>query len=180
MNECDFADYFFSNSHNVPTKCNNAIVEANQVVGEYINPYDIKLDVFYPSIVGQELRLKQYATQKSAGADVCMTYGRHFYLNLSEVQKSLHANRTNLPYIWSMCSGVLNYNDTYGNINILPLLKTIIQYDIPVLGFRGDQDSVVYNVLQLRLALRNFMIYMYSKCGSIEEAARVFCGASLD
>ncbi|XP_068652071.1 serine carboxypeptidase-like 42 [Aristolochia californica] len=143
MNECDFDDYVFSNSHNVTTKCNNAIAEANQVVGDYINPYDVILDVCYPSIVEQELRLKKYATQKSVGVDVCMTYERRFYLNLPEVQKALHANRTNLPYIWSMCSGVLNYSDTDGNINILPLLKTIIQHDIPVLVFSGDQDSVV-------------------------------------
>ncbi|MQL98740.1 hypothetical protein Taro_031457 [Colocasia esculenta] len=33
-----------------------------------------------------------------------MTYERRFYFNLPEVQNALHANRTNLPYSWSMCS----------------------------------------------------------------------------
>jgi len=45
------------------------------------------------------------ATKISIGVDVCMTYERGFYFNLPEVQKALHANRTNLPYEWSMCSG---------------------------------------------------------------------------
>ncbi|KAM1481824.1 hypothetical protein EV1_033675 [Malus domestica] len=83
------------------------------------------------------------ATKISVGVDVCMTYERDFYLNLPEVQKALHANRTNLPYTWSMCSGVLNYSDTDENINILPLLTRIVQNHIPVWVFSGDQDSVV-------------------------------------
>lgn len=45
------------------------------------------------------------ATKISLGVDVCMTLERRFYFNLPEVQKALHANRTKLPYPWSMCSG---------------------------------------------------------------------------
>ncbi|KAK6115008.1 hypothetical protein DH2020_007277 [Rehmannia glutinosa] len=143
MNDCDFDDYSFASPHNVSQSCNNAISEANQIVGDYINNYDVIVDVCYPSIVEQELRLKKMATKISLGIDVCMSYERRFYFNLPEVQKALHANRTNLPYSWSMCSGVLNYNETDGNINILPLLKRIIQNHIRVWIFSGDQDSVV-------------------------------------
>lgn len=143
MNDCDFEDYTFSDPHNVSDSCYNAISEANTIVGVYVNNYDVILDVCYPSIVQQELRLRKMATKKSVGVDVCMTYERRFYFNLPEVQKALHANRTNLPYGWSMCSDVLNYSNTDGNINILPLLKRIIQNKIPVLVFSGDQDSVV-------------------------------------
>ncbi|XP_021833642.1 serine carboxypeptidase-like 42 isoform X1 [Prunus avium] len=143
MNECDFDDYVFQNPHNVTVKCNTAISQANQIVGEYINNYDVILDVCYPSIVQQELRLRKMATKISLGVDVCMTSERYFYLNLPEVQKALHANRTNLPYSWSMCSHVLNYSDTDDNINILPLLTRIVHNRIPVWVFSGDQDSVV-------------------------------------
>ncbi|XP_020106442.1 serine carboxypeptidase-like 42 [Ananas comosus] len=143
MNQCDFEDYTFNGPHNVTKSCNDAIADANQVVGDYINNYDVILDVCYPSIVEQELRLRKYATKISVGVDVCMTYERHFYFNLPEVQHALHANRTNLPYSWSMCSDVLNYSATDGNINILPLLKRIVQHHIPVWVFSGDQDSVV-------------------------------------
>ncbi|KAF7829755.1 serine carboxypeptidase-like 42 [Senna tora] len=143
MNECEFDDYAFASPHNVSHSCNHAISEANRIVGDYINNYDVILDVCYPSIVEQELRLKKMATKISLGVDVCMTYERRFYFNLPEVQKALHANRTNLPHPWSMCSSVLNYSDTDGNINILPILKRIIQNHIPVWVFSGDQDSVV-------------------------------------
>ncbi|CAL5384547.1 unnamed protein product [Camellia sinensis] len=143
MNKCDFEDYTFAPPHNVTLSCNNAITEANSIVGGYINNYDVILDVCYPSIVEQELRLRKIATKISVGVDVCMVYERRFYFNLPEVQKALHANRTNLPYSWSMCSTVLNYNNTDCNINILPLLKRIIQNHIPVWVFSGDQDSVV-------------------------------------
>ncbi|ESW09525.1 hypothetical protein PHAVU_009G134900 [Phaseolus vulgaris] len=142
-NDCDFDDYVFANTHNVSKSCNHAINEANEIVGEYINNYDVILDVCYPSIVEQELRLKKMATKISIGVDVCMNYENGFYLNLPEVQKALHANRTNLPYEWSMCSGVLNYSDTDPNIDILPVLKRIVQNHIPVWVFSGDQDSVV-------------------------------------
>lgn len=59
MNDCDFDDYAFASPHNVTQSCNNAISEANRIVGNYINNYDVILDVCYPSIVEQELRLKK-------------------------------------------------------------------------------------------------------------------------
>ncbi|KAM0018403.1 putative carboxypeptidase D [Helianthus debilis subsp. tardiflorus] len=143
MNDCRFEDYTFASPHNESDACNDAISQANNIIGEYINNYDVILDVCYPSIVEQELRLKKTATKISFGVDVCMSYERKFYFNLPEVQRALHANRTKLSYPWSMCSGILNYNDNDGNINILPLLKRIVKNRIPVWIFSGDQDSVV-------------------------------------
>jgi hypothetical protein len=59
MNDCDFADYVFASPHNVTESCNRAINEANSIVGDYINNYDVILDVCYPSLVEQELRLRK-------------------------------------------------------------------------------------------------------------------------
>ncbi|XP_078434011.1 serine carboxypeptidase-like 42 [Wolffia australiana] len=142
-NDCDFEDYVFEGRHNVSQSCYNAINAANRIVGDYINNYDVILDVCYPSIVEQELRLRKYVTKISVDVDVCMSYERRFYFNLPEVQRALHANRTNLPYSWSMCSDVLNYSVADGNINMLPAIRRIIQHRIPVWIFSGDQDSVV-------------------------------------
>ncbi|RAL45711.1 hypothetical protein DM860_009575 [Cuscuta australis] len=83
------------------------------------------------------------ATKISLGVDVCVSYESQFYFNLPEVQKAIHANRTNLPYGWSMCSGILNYTEADVGTDILPLLKRIIGNKIPVWVFSGDQDSVV-------------------------------------
>lgn len=57
--ECDFDDYVFASPHNVSVSCNKALSEANRIVGEYVNDYDVILDVCYPSIVEQELRLRK-------------------------------------------------------------------------------------------------------------------------
>ncbi|RZC62608.1 hypothetical protein C5167_024367 [Papaver somniferum] len=143
MNGCSFNDYTFDSPHNVIKSCISAIGEANAIVGNYIDNYDVILDVCYPSLVEQELRLRKMATKISVGVDVCMSYERRYYFNLPEVQHALHANRTGLNYSWSMCSSILNYSDTDGNIDILPILKRIIQQHIPVWIFSGDQDSVV-------------------------------------
>ncbi|CAN1234835.1 Serine carboxypeptidase-like 42 [Linum perenne] len=141
--KCDFDDYTFENPHNESLECNTALSNAMDVVGEYVNNYDVILDICYPSIFEQELRLKKLATKLSVGVDVCMSNERKLYFNLPEVQKALHANRTGLPYPWTMCSSTLQYKDTDGNIDILPVLKKIIQNHIPVWIFSGDQDSVV-------------------------------------
>ncbi|OVA01521.1 Peptidase S10 [Macleaya cordata] len=143
MSECNFDDYVLGSPHNVSDSCNQAISKANEIVGNYIDNYDVILDVCYPSIVEQELRLRKMATKISVGVDVCMSYERRLYFNLPEVQHALHANRTGLHYNWTMCSNILDYNDSDGNINILPILKRIIQHHIPVWIFSGDQDSVV-------------------------------------
>ncbi|KZV17342.1 serine carboxypeptidase-like 42 [Dorcoceras hygrometricum] len=142
-NACDFEDYTLDYPHNVSESCNIATYKAYESVTEYTDNYDVILDVCYPSIVEQELRLRKMATKISVGVDVCMSYERFFYFNMPEVQKALHANRTNLPYSWSMCSEILKYNNEDGNINMLPLLKRIIQNQIPVWVYSGDQDSVV-------------------------------------
>lgn len=60
--ECDFNDY---SSVNMSKACNDASDEAYQVVGDYINNYDVILDVCYPSIVEQELRLKKLVCSTS-------------------------------------------------------------------------------------------------------------------
>ncbi|KAK9944066.1 hypothetical protein M0R45_009650 [Rubus argutus] len=143
MNECDFDNYEFASPHNVSVACNNALAAANSIVGPYGNIYDVILDVCYPSIAEQELRLGKVASKISVGVDVCMAYEGQFYFNLPEVQKAIHANRTNLPYSWTLCSNVLNYSQADVNINMLPFLARIVKNHIPVWVFSGDQDSVV-------------------------------------
>ncbi|CAN7132809.1 unnamed protein product [Brassica rapa subsp. narinosa] len=111
ISQCDF-----NNIPNVSNACIKAATEAG-VVSQFIDVDDVLRDLCYPSIVQQELRLKKMATHMSIGVDVCMTYERKFYFNLPEVQHALHANRTRLPYEWSMCS-------TGDQDSIVPFLGT--------------------------------------------------------
>lgn len=130
-------------TNSTDNECSLALNQGNQEVGGYVNMYDVIIDVCYPSLVEQELRLRKSVTKMSLGIDVCMSCERQFYLNLPEVQIALHANRTKLPYSWSMCSNVLNYNAQDLNTNILPVLKRIIEHGIRVWVYSGDQDSVI-------------------------------------
>lgn len=130
-------------TNSTANECSLALNQGNQEIGNYVNMYDVIIDVCYPSLVEQELRLRKTVTKMSLGVDVCMSSERLFYLNLPEVQNALHANRTKLPYSWSMCSNVLNYNSQDANTNILPLLKRIIEHGVRVWVYSGDQDSVI-------------------------------------
>lgn len=62
-NECNFNDYTFVSPHNESESCNKALNDANKIVGDYVNPYDVILDVCYPSIVQQELRLRKVVSK---------------------------------------------------------------------------------------------------------------------
>ncbi|KAL3513810.1 hypothetical protein ACH5RR_026527 [Cinchona calisaya] len=128
MNNCNFEDYTFPSPHNVTKACISAMSEAYGIVGDYINNYDVILD----------------ATKISLGVDICMTYERRFYFTLPEVQMALHANRTNLPYSWSMWNDNLDYSEADGNLDMLPSLKKIIQNGIPIWIFRGAAHMVPY------------------------------------
>ncbi|RID44133.1 hypothetical protein BRARA_I00948 [Brassica rapa] len=137
IRQCDFTSL-----PNTSKECIEALTEVS-LANIYVNVYDVLLDVCFPSIIEQELRLKKMATQMSMGVDVCMKHERQLYFNLPAVQHALHANRTRLPYQWSMCSTLVNYSGMDGNINMLPILKRIIQNKTSVWIFSGDQDSVV-------------------------------------
>ncbi|CAN8302647.1 unnamed protein product [Cochlearia groenlandica] len=143
MNNCNFEDYTFSSSHNTTKPCEAAMSEAGTIITQYVNYYDVLLDICYPTLVEQELRLKKMGTKMSMGVDVCISYEEQIYLSLPEVQKALHANQTQLPYQWSMCSSLLNYNNTDGDTNILPILKRIVESKVHVWVFSGDEDSVI-------------------------------------
>ena len=88
MNKCDFDDYVFASPHNQTDTCNNAINEANNIVGAYINNYDVILDICYPSIVEQELRLRKVV---SFFLSFFFCYYYYYYLFISLTLSNSHA-----------------------------------------------------------------------------------------
>ncbi|KAL6522131.1 Serine carboxypeptidase-like 42 [Orobanche minor] len=142
--KCDFDCYSYGGTNNATQyPCLDALNEAFKIVGDYADFYGVIYDLCYPSIVEQQLRLRKMATKMSLGIDVCKMEETAFYLNLHEVQEALHANRTNLPYNWSDCSGIIDYSLSDGDIDMIPLLRTILKKGIRVFIYSGDQDSVV-------------------------------------
>lgn len=64
MNQCNFEDYTFSSSHNISKHCEDAMSEAGTIITQYVNYYDVLLDICYPTLVEQELRLKKMVRKK--------------------------------------------------------------------------------------------------------------------
>jgi serine carboxypeptidase-like clade 2 len=56
MNYCN---YNATDRDNLTKSCKDAMLDAQDIVGDYIDSYDVILDVCYPSIAEQELRLKK-------------------------------------------------------------------------------------------------------------------------
>lgn len=57
--ECGFDDYSSASPSNMTDSCDEAIDSAYNTAGPYINAYDVIIDVCYPSLLEQELRLKR-------------------------------------------------------------------------------------------------------------------------
>eukprot|EP00250_Pteridium_aquilinum_P019285 c24378_g1_i1 orf=629-2071(-) len=141
---CNFNDYTDTTSHNESTMCNNFLNNAMTEVGNYINLYDVLLDVCYPGIAEQEIRLNKQVHNFSLGVDVCMDSEIEFYLNLPEVQEALHANTTHLEYNWSLCShSSLNYSNADQNIDMKPYLEDILNHGVRLWVYSGDLDTVI-------------------------------------
>jgi serine carboxypeptidase-like clade 2 len=58
-NVCDFDDYTDFGSHNVSKSCDKALNETDKIVSDYINNYDVMLDVCYPAIAEQQIILRK-------------------------------------------------------------------------------------------------------------------------
>ncbi|CAK9172924.1 unnamed protein product [Ilex paraguariensis] len=65
------------------------------------------------------------------------------YLNIPEVQKSLHANVTGLPGPWESCNFDINGNWQDSPDTVLPTIKELMASTISVWIYSGDTDGMV-------------------------------------
>jgi serine carboxypeptidase-like clade 2 len=57
---CDFEHFVLNTAtNNVTKKCYKLLNLADNEVGDYINAYDVILDICYPALIQQELRLRK-------------------------------------------------------------------------------------------------------------------------
>ncbi|WOG84650.1 hypothetical protein DCAR_0103834 [Daucus carota subsp. sativus] len=82
-------------------------------------------------------------TKHNGVYDPCeLSYARN-YLNLPQVQQTLHANTTKLPYTWDACSAMINQYWTDSPSSMFPVYKRLIKYGLRILIYSGDMDAVV-------------------------------------
>ncbi|XP_058097051.1 serine carboxypeptidase 1-like [Magnolia sinica] len=85
--------------------------------------------------------------------DPCSSEYIGAYLNLPEVQKSLHANVTGLPYPWTDCSSVIDmWIDR--QTTLMPTIQELMASDLRVWIYSGDIDGIV-PVTATRYAINN-------------------------
>ncbi|KAL8488609.1 hypothetical protein ACS0TY_024774 [Phlomoides rotata] len=142
MKYCNFR------SNRSSDKCDNAMSYAMNHEFGNIDQYSI----YTPSCDAS----KTYKTNKISGSlkntliglrfsgyDPCTESYAEKYYNRVDVQKSLHANLTRIPYKWTACSDVLLRNWKDSDSSVIPIYKKLIAAGLRIWLFSGDTDSVV-------------------------------------
>ncbi|XVF86635.1 hypothetical protein PTKIN_Ptkin18bG0058400 [Pterospermum kingtungense] len=105
--------------------------------------FDVLRDLCTASVkdleAGKEVSLISY------DVEMCNSVRVEFYFNLPEVQKAFHGNRTNLDYPWVGCARNthFDYIEKDKDLDMLPKLQNVLQHNIPVTIFSGDQDGLI-------------------------------------
>lgn len=95
-------------------------------------------------MAGKHANLYDKLAGRRKTGDPCLQDRIFSYLNRPDVQKSLHANTTGLPYVWNFChGGPLEYHVIDHEKNIIPVVSALIDNGIPLMLFSGDQDSKI-------------------------------------
>ncbi|CAN0917268.1 Serine carboxypeptidase-like 40 [Linum grandiflorum] len=73
--------------------------------------------------------------------DQCSPYYVADYLNREDVQKAMHANTTNLPYRWTVCTENIKY--IQASTSVLTDIQFLLANNITVWIYGGDTDARV-------------------------------------
>ncbi|XP_057982233.1 serine carboxypeptidase-like 45 [Malania oleifera] len=120
----------------VSRRCSKVLKQVNSEVGDFIDPYDVALDVCLSSSRSYILNPLQ-----PLEVDVCIEDEIIKYLNRKDVQKALHAQLFEVN--WTVCSDILKYEMKDLEIPTINMLGSLVKSDIFVLIYSGDQDSVI-------------------------------------
>ncbi|XP_051150689.1 serine carboxypeptidase-like 45 [Andrographis paniculata] len=116
----------------------NKIVSSE--MSQFIDSYDVTLDVCLSSVLLQAEALKQ--TQEEPKINVCVEDETTMYLNRKDVQEALHASLVGVKQ-WGICSYVLRYDMQNLEVPTIGILGSLVKSGIRVLVYSGDQDSVL-------------------------------------
>ncbi|KAK7341307.1 hypothetical protein VNO80_24233 [Phaseolus coccineus] len=99
-------------------------------------------------------------TLPSSGYDYCPEDHVRMYFNKKNVQRAIHANTTNLPYPFTVCSGIIQkWNDS--PTTVLPLIQKLLSVGLRIWMYSGDIDGRVpilstrYSLEELKLNVTN-------------------------
>ncbi|KAI3716066.1 hypothetical protein L6452_23127 [Arctium lappa] len=108
----------------------------------YVNKEGIAQGNIYVYDIYASLCSNQTSSQ-TYGFDPCTDNYIQDYLNIPEVQKSLHANLTGLPGIWQDCNEYVFENWQDQPFTVLPNIKRLMGTGLRIWLYSGDVDSSV-------------------------------------
>ncbi|KAI3682303.1 hypothetical protein L1987_82197 [Smallanthus sonchifolius] len=129
------------NLNAITPACSHVANQASKEIGEFINPYDVTLDICLSNVFSQSQVLDRNPNAE-AKVDVCVEDETTKYLNRQDVQTALHARLVNVSE-WAPCSEILKYKITDTEEPMTPVLASLLKSGIRVFIFSGDQDSVI-------------------------------------
>ncbi|KAL8156256.1 putative serine carboxypeptidase-like 23 [Apium graveolens] len=149
------------------TKCNLIQFAVDTEVGE-IDFYNI-----YGPVCNHSRTNVSKKTKCGQDYDPCeLSYVRN-YLNLPQVQESLHANGTNIPYAWDACSEMVHRYWKDSPSSMFPIYKNLISSGLRILIYSGDMDAVVpvtstrYSLNALKLKVNKSWHYWIDDLGEV-------------
>ncbi|MBA0676031.1 hypothetical protein Goari_017541, partial [Gossypium aridum] len=122
----------------------SSVREANKMRFDIVrNPCDGRIEDL---IAGKEISMVV------GGIDMCIPNRVDFYFGMPEVQQAFHGNRTHLGYKYSGCfqNSGLNYSIADQHVDMLPILKEILEQSVPITIFSGEDDGAVPMIGTLR------------------------------
>ncbi|XP_058078157.1 serine carboxypeptidase-like 46 [Magnolia sinica] len=129
--------------------CNDVFNRVADEIGDDIDRSDLLLSRCVSASTAQQSisqglhRKIQAKLARGSNGDPCLQDRVLAYLNKPEVQKALHANTTGLPFRWDFCLGSLVYQEDNMDMNLIPLVSSLLKEGIPIMFFSGDQDTKI-------------------------------------
>ncbi|RVW49740.1 Serine carboxypeptidase II-3 [Vitis vinifera] len=123
----------FSSETTISDACEQYLDDADAAIG-YIYIYDIYAPLCSSS---------SNSTRPISVFDPCSEDYIQTYLNIPEVQKSMHANVTNIPGPWESCNDAIFYGWKDMPLTVLPVIEELMVSGISVWIYSGDTDGRV-------------------------------------
>lgn len=138
-------EYYHSLKNSCNSKTGNQTLCDNGLSAAYadINVYDLYTSVCLQQQSSNFLPKHALWPKLPYGYDPCGEVYVGVYFNRADVQKALHANTTQIPYPWVLCSDVVyeNWNDSASSI--LPIFRKLIKAGLRIWVYSGDTDGRV-------------------------------------
>ncbi|KAJ0791776.1 putative carboxypeptidase D [Helianthus annuus] len=141
-NVCNYSTIRRQDNFNAVTpRCAVVANQASKEISDYIDTYDVTLDICLSNIFSQSQVLDRNPDPE-AKVDVCVEDETTKYFNRKDVQTALNARLVGVKE-WSVCSSVLTYDMANMEEPMTPVLAFLLKSGIRVFVYSGDQDSVL-------------------------------------